>query len=172
MSSNKARNSDEHDLRGLATRLQLQLEYHLIQGLAVQASLDTVREIIELLDAQQSIEVLRRIEPFTELVIADDDEALARGLVEALRSQGIPCRNASARNDNEVRYGDLRLIDLIMLEQGSPKGGPSMPTIVMTGASPANARVRAQDYRAQAIVWKPINVVALAACLRPLLLEA
>src|SRR5947208_2442764 len=110
----------------------------------------------------------------TRLVVIEDEPAIRRGIVDALRASGYEVAEAADGQrglDEAIRPGiDLVLLDLMLPRRGGldvlmelRKGRPELPVIILTARGSEDDRVRGLRMGADDYVVKPFSARELLA---------
>jgi len=114
------------------------------------------------------------------ILIAEDDQVLADGLLRSLRASGAAVDHVASGTDADaalLAHGDF---DLLILDMGLPRlhgldvlkrlraRGASLPVLVLTAADGVEERVKGLDFGADDYMAKPFSLQELEARVRAL----
>jgi two-component system OmpR family response regulator len=114
------------------------------------------------------------------ILIAEDDQVLADGLLRTLRASGAAVDHVPNGNEADAALMTSNEFDLIILDLGLPKmhglevlkrlraRGSSMPVLILTAADSVEERVKGLDYGADDYMAKPFSLQELEARVRAL----
>ena len=114
------------------------------------------------------------------ILIAEDDQVLADGLMRSLRSAGAAVDHVSTGSEAEAALLTSQEFDLLILDLGLPKmhglevlrnlrsRGSHMPVLILTAADSVEERVKGLDYGADDYMAKPFSLQELEARVRAL----
>jgi two-component system OmpR family response regulator len=114
------------------------------------------------------------------ILIAEDDQVLADGLLRTLRASGAAVDHVANGSEADAALMTSSEFDLIILDLGLPKmhglevlkrlraRGNSMPVLILTAADSVDARVKGLDYGADDYMAKPFSLQELEARVRAL----
>ena len=114
------------------------------------------------------------------ILIADDDQVLADGLLRTLRASGAAVDHVANGSEADAALMTSSEFDLIILDLGLPKmhglevlkrlraRGNSMPVLILTAADSVDERVKGLDYGADDYMAKPFSLQELEARVRAL----
>ena len=114
------------------------------------------------------------------ILIAEDDQVLADGLLRTLRASGAAVDHVPNGNEADAALMTSNEFDLIILDLGLPKmhglevlkrlraRGSSMPVLILTAADSVEERVKGLDYGAYDYMAKPFSLQELEARVRAL----
>ena len=115
------------------------------------------------------------------ILIAEDDQVLADGLLRALRASGAAVDHVANGSEADAALMTSSEFDLIILDLGLPKmhglevlkrlraRGNSMPVLILTAADSVEERVKGLDYGADDYMAKPFSLQELEARVRALI---
>src|SRR2546425_4300389 len=113
------------------------------------------------------------------ILIAEDDQVLADGLLRSLRSAGYAVDQVSTGNEADAALASHEF-DLVIRDLGLPKvhglevlrklrsRGSSVPVLILTAADSVEERVKGLDYGADDYMAKPFSLQELEARVRAL----
>ena len=113
------------------------------------------------------------------ILIAEDDQVLADGLLRSLRNAGYAVDQVSSGSEAEALMANNEF-DLLILDLGLPKmhgldvlkklrgRGSSLPVLILTAADGVDERVKGLDYGADDYMAKPFSLQELEARVRAL----
>jgi len=108
------------------------------------------------------------------ILIAEDDQVLADGLLRTLRASGAAVDHVANGSEADAALMTSSEFDLIILDLGLPKmhglevlkrlraRGNSMPVLILTAADSVDERVKGLDYGADDYMAKPFSLQELA----------
>jgi two-component system OmpR family response regulator len=114
------------------------------------------------------------------ILIAEDDQVLADGLLRALRSAGAVVDHVATGTEAEAALMTHTELDLLILDLGLPKmnglevlkrlrgRGSALPVLILTAADSVEERVKGLDYGADDYMAKPFSLQELEARVRAL----
>ena len=114
------------------------------------------------------------------ILIAEDDQVLADGLLRTLRASGAAVDHVANGSEADAALMTSSEFDLIILDLGLPKmhglevlkrlraRGNSMPVLILTAADSVEERVKGLDYGADDYMAKPFSLQELEARVRAL----
>jgi two-component system, OmpR family, response regulator len=114
------------------------------------------------------------------ILIAEDDQVLANGLMRSLRSSGAVVDHVPDGAQAEAALSANTEFDLLILDLGIPKvhgldvlkrlrsRGSTLPVLILTAADSVDERVRGLDYGADDYMAKPFALTELEARVRAL----
>ena len=114
------------------------------------------------------------------ILIAEDDQVLADGLLRTLRASGAAVDHVANGSEADAALMTSSEFDLIILDLGLPKmhglevlkrlraRGNSMPVLILTAADSVDERVKGLDYGADDYMAKPFSLQELEARVRAL----
>ena len=114
------------------------------------------------------------------ILIAEDDQVLADGLLRALRSAGAAVDHVASGTEADAALMTNTEFDLLILDLGLPKmhgldvlkrlraRGSSLPVLILTAADSVEERVKGLDYGADDYMAKPFSLQELEARARAL----
>ncbi len=114
------------------------------------------------------------------ILIAEDDQVLADGLLRALRSSGAAVDHVASGTEADAALRTSNQFDLLILDLGLPKmhglevlkalrgRGSSLPVLILTAADSIEERVKGLDYGADDYMAKPFSLQELEARVRAL----
>ena len=114
------------------------------------------------------------------ILIAEDDQVLADGLLRTLRASGAAVDHVANGSEADAALMTSSEFDLIILDLGLPKmhglevlkrlraRGNSMPVLILTAADSVDERVKGLDYGADYYKAKPFSLQELEARVRAL----
>ncbi|KQP12193.1 response regulator transcription factor [Pseudorhodoferax sp. Leaf267] len=114
------------------------------------------------------------------ILIAEDDQVLADGLLRALRSSGAAVDHVANGTEADAALRTSSQFDLLILDLGLPKlhglevlkalrgRGSSLPVLILTAADSIEERVKGLDYGADDYMAKPFSLQELEARVRAL----
>ncbi len=114
------------------------------------------------------------------ILIAEDDQVLADGLLRTLRASGAAVDHVPNGSEADAALMTSNEFDLIILDLGLPKmhglevlkrlraRGSSMPVLILTAADSVEERVKGLDYGADDYMAKPFSRQELEARVRAL----
>ena len=114
------------------------------------------------------------------ILIAEDDQVLADGLLRTLRSSGAAVDHVSSGTEADAALMTNNEFDLLILDLGLPKmhglevlkrlrgRGSSMPVLILTAADSVEERVKGLDYGADDYMAKPFSLQEMEARVRAL----
>ena len=113
------------------------------------------------------------------ILIAEDDQVLADGLLRSLRSAGYAVDRVASGSEADTALASLEF-DLLILDLGLPKlhglevlrrlraRGSAMPVLILTAADSVEQRVKGLDVGADDFMAKPFSLQELEARVRAL----
>jgi two-component system OmpR family response regulator len=114
------------------------------------------------------------------ILIAEDDQVLANGLMRSLRSSGAVVDHVPDGAQAEAALAANTEFDLLILDLGLPKvhgldvlkrlrsRGSTLPVLILTAADAVDERVRGLDFGADDYMAKPFALTELEARVRAL----
>ena len=114
------------------------------------------------------------------ILIAEDDQVLADGLLRTLRASGAAVDHVASGSEADAALMTSSEFDLFILDLGLPKmhglevlkrlraRGNSMPVLILTAADSVEERVKGLDYGADDYMAKPFSLHELEARVRAL----
>jgi two-component system OmpR family response regulator len=114
------------------------------------------------------------------ILIAEDDQVLADGLLRSLRASGAACDHVSSGSEADAALLANNEFDLLILDLGLPRmhgldvlkklrgRGSTMPVLILTAADGVDERVKGLDYGADDYMAKPFSLQELEARVRAL----
>ena len=114
------------------------------------------------------------------ILIAEDDQVLADGLLRALRSSGAAVDHVASGTEADAALRTSSQFDLLILDLGLPKlhglevlkalrgRGSALPVLILTAADSIDERVKGLDYGADDYMAKPFSLQELEARVRAL----
>ncbi len=114
------------------------------------------------------------------ILIAEDDQVLADGLLRTLRSSGAVVDHVASGSDADAALGATEEFDLLILDLGLPKvhglevlkrlrsRGSTLPVLILTAADSIEERVKGLDFGADDYMAKPFSLQELEARVRAL----
>ena len=114
------------------------------------------------------------------ILIAEDDQVLADGLLRTLRASGAAVDHVANGSEADAALMTSSEVDLFILDLGLPKmhglevlkrlraRGNSMPVLILTAADSVDERVKGLDYGADDYMAKPFSLQELEARVRAL----
>ena len=114
------------------------------------------------------------------ILIAEDDQVLADGLLRTLRASGAAVDHVASGSEADAALMTTDEFDLLILDLGLPKmhglevlkrmrsRGSSMPVLILTAADSVEERVKGLDYGADDYMAKPFSLQELEARVRAL----
>ena len=114
------------------------------------------------------------------ILIAEDDQVLADGLLRALRGAGAAVDHVASGTEADAALMTNTEFDLLILDLGLPKmhglevlkklrgRGSSLPVLILTAADAVDERVKGLDYGADDYMAKPFSLQELEARVRAL----
>jgi two-component system OmpR family response regulator len=114
------------------------------------------------------------------ILIAEDDQVLADGLLRSLRASGAAVDHVSSGTEADAALMANNEFDLLILDLGLPKlhgfdvlrklrgRGSSMPVLILTAADAVEERVKGLDCGADDYMAKPFSLQELEARVRAL----
>ncbi len=114
------------------------------------------------------------------ILIAEDDQVLADGLLRTLRASGAAVDHVANGNEADAALMTSQEFDLIILDLGLPKmhglevlkrlraRGNNLPVLILTAADSVEERVKGLDYGADDYMAKPFSLQELEARVRAL----
>ena len=114
------------------------------------------------------------------ILIAEDDQVLADGLLRSLRAAGAAVDHVSNGTEADAALMTNNEFDLLILDLGLPKlhglevlkrmrsRGSSLPVLILTAADSIEERVKGLDYGADDYMAKPFSLQELEARVRAL----
>ena len=107
------------------------------------------------------------------ILIAEDDQVLADGLLRTLRASGAAADHVASGSEADAALLTNTEFDLLILDLGLPRmhglevlkrlraRGSSMPVLILTAADSVEERVKGLDYGADDYMAKPFDPVDL-----------
>jgi len=114
------------------------------------------------------------------ILIAEDDQVLADGLLRTLRSSGAAVNHVASGTEADAALMTNTEFDLLILDLGLPKmhglevlkklraRGSALPVLILTAADSVDERVKGLDYGADDYMAKPFSLQELEARVRAL----
>ncbi len=114
------------------------------------------------------------------ILIVEDDQVLADGLLRTLRSSGAAVDHVASGSEADAALMTNTEFDLVILDLGLPKmhglevlkklraRGSSLPVLILTAADSVEERVKGLDYGADDYMAKPFSLQELEARVRAL----
>jgi len=114
------------------------------------------------------------------ILIAEDDQVLADGLLRSLRAAGAAVDHVSNGTEADAALMTNNEFDLLILDLGLPKlhglevlkrmrsRGSTLPVLILTAADSVEERVKGLDYGADDYMAKPFSLQELEARVRAL----
>ncbi|APW40298.1 DNA-binding response regulator [Rhodoferax koreense] len=114
------------------------------------------------------------------ILIAEDDQVLADGLLRALRASGAAVDHVSSGTEADAALMTNSEFDLLILDLGLPKmhglevlkklrgRSSTLPVLILTAADSVEERVKGLDYGADDYMAKPFSLQELEARVRAL----
>ena len=114
------------------------------------------------------------------ILIAEDDQVLADGLLRSLRSSGAVADHVASGTEADAALMANSEFDLLILDLGLPKmhglevlkrlrgRGSALPVLILTAADSIEERVKGLDYGADDYMAKPFSLQELEARVRAL----
>jgi len=114
------------------------------------------------------------------ILIAEDDQVLADGLLRGLRAAGAAVDHVASGSEADAALMTNNEFDLLILDLGLPRlhglevlkrmraRGSSMPVLILTAADSVEERVKGLDYGADDYMAKPFSLQELEARVRAL----
>jgi two-component system, OmpR family, response regulator len=108
------------------------------------------------------------------ILIAEDDQVLADGLLRTLRSSGAAVDHVADGAQADAALMTNTELDLLILDLGLPRmhgleaRGSSLPVLILTAADSVEERVKGLDYGADDYMAKPFSLQELEARVRAL----
>jgi two-component system OmpR family response regulator len=114
------------------------------------------------------------------ILIAEDDQVLADGLLRALRSSGAAVDHVASGTEADAALRTSSQFDLLILDLGLPRmhglevlralrgRGSALPVLILTAADSVEERVKGLDYGADDYMAKPFSLQELEARVRAL----
>ena len=114
------------------------------------------------------------------ILIVEDDQVLADGLLRTLRSSGAAVDHVASGTEADAALMTNTEFDLVILDLGLPKmhglevlkklraRGSSLPVLILTAADSVEERVKGLDYGADDYMAKPFSLQELEARVRAL----
>jgi len=114
------------------------------------------------------------------ILIAEDDQVLADGLLRSLRASGAAVDHVASGNEADAALMANNEFDLLILDLGLPRmhgldvlkklrgRGSTMPVLILTAADGVEERVKGLDYGADDYMAKPFSLQELEARVRAL----
>ena len=115
------------------------------------------------------------------ILIAEDDQVLADGLLRTLRASGAAVDHVSSGTEADAALMTNNEFDLLILDLGLPKmhglevlrklraRGSAVPVLILTAADSVEQRVRGLDFGADDYMAKPFSLQELEARVRALI---
>ena len=114
------------------------------------------------------------------ILIAEDDQVLADGLLRTLRASGAAADHVASGAEADVALMTNTEFDLLILDLGLPRlhglevlkrlraRGSTLPVLILTAADSVEERVKGLDYGADDYMAKPFSLQELEARVRAL----
>ncbi len=114
------------------------------------------------------------------ILIAEDDQVLADGLLRALRSSGAAVDHVASGTEADAALRTSSQFDLLILDLGLPRlhglevlralrgRGSALPVLILTAADSVEERVKGLDFGADDYMAKPFSLQELEARVRAL----
>ena len=114
------------------------------------------------------------------ILIAEDDQVLADGLLRTLRASGAVVNHVASGSEADAALLTNNEFDLLILDLGLPKlhglevlkklrsRGSALPVLILTAADSVDERVKGLDYGADDYMAKPFSLQELEARVRAL----
>jgi two-component system OmpR family response regulator len=114
------------------------------------------------------------------ILIAEDDQVLADGLLRSLRASGAAVDHVSSGSEADAALLTNNEFDLLILDLGLPRmhglevlrklrsRGSALPVLILTAADAVEERVKGLDYGADDYMAKPFSLQELEARVRAL----
>ncbi len=114
------------------------------------------------------------------ILIAEDDQVLADGLLRTLRASGAAADHVASGSEADAALMTNTEFDLLILDLGLPKmhglevlkrlraRGSTLPVLILTAADSVEERVKGLDYGADDYMAKPFSLQELEARVRAL----
>src|SRR5215208_5198969 len=114
------------------------------------------------------------------ILIAEDDQVLADGLLRSLRASGAAVDHVASGTEADAALMTNNEFDLLILDLGMPKmhglevlrklrgRGSSLAVLILTAADSVEERVKGLDYGADDYMAKPFSLQELEARVRAL----
>lgn len=114
------------------------------------------------------------------ILIAEDDQVLADGLLRSLRASGAAVDHVSTGSEADAALMANTQFDLLILDLGLPRlhglevlrklrsRGSTLPVLILTAADAVEQRVKGLDYGADDYMAKPFSLQELEARVRAL----
>ncbi|HXE49055.1 MAG TPA: response regulator transcription factor [Ramlibacter sp.] len=114
------------------------------------------------------------------ILIAEDDQVLADGLLRTLRASGAAVDHVASGTEADAALMTNNEFDLLILDLGMPKmhglevlrklrgRGSALPVLILTAADAVEERVKGLDYGADDYMAKPFSLQELEARVRAL----
>lgn len=114
------------------------------------------------------------------ILIAEDDQVLADGLLRTLRASGAVADHVASGSEADAALLTNTAFDLLILDLGLPRihgmevlkrlraRGSSLPVLILTAADSVEERVKGLDYGADDYMAKPFSLQELEARVRAL----
>jgi two-component system OmpR family response regulator len=115
------------------------------------------------------------------ILIAEDDQVLADGLLRTLRASGAAADHVASGTEADAALLTNTEFDLLILDLGLPRmhglevlkrlraRGSAMPVLILTAADSVEERVKGLDYGADDYMAKPFSLQELEARVRALI---
>ena len=115
------------------------------------------------------------------ILIAEDDQVLADGLLRTLRASGAVVDHVASGSEADAALLTNNEFDLLILDLGLPKmhglevlkklrgRGSALPVLILTAADSVEERVKGLDYGADDYMAKPFELAELEARVKALL---
>ena len=115
------------------------------------------------------------------ILIAEDDQVLADGLLRTLRGSGAAVDHVASGTEADAALMTNTEFDLLILDLGLPKmhglevlrklrgRGSSLPVLILTAADSVEERVKGLDFGADDYMAKPFSLQELEARVRALI---
>ncbi len=119
-------------------------------------------------------------EAAVRILIAEDDQVLADGLLRSLRASGAAVDHVASGTEADAALMTNTEFDLLILDLGLPRlhglevlrklrgRGSTLPVLILTAADAVEERVRGLDYGADDYMAKPFSLQELEARVRAL----
>ena len=119
-------------------------------------------------------------EAAVRILIAEDDQVLADGLLRSLRASGAAGDHVASGTEADAALMTNTEFDLLILDLGLPRlhglevlrklrgRGSTLPVLILTAADAVEERVRGLDYGADDYMAKPFSLQELEARVRAL----
>ena len=115
------------------------------------------------------------------ILIAEDDQILADGILRALRASGAAADHVASGTEADAALMTNTEFDLLILDLGLPRmhglevlkrlraRGSALPVLILTAADSVEERVKGLDYGADDYMAKPFSLQELEARVRALI---